>query len=582
MLYVEPLIELDEPYWKIGWLNVVCKNLITTLSKCETKYEIIVMANESLISKADFDANFIEFSQSELLSPFKTTNYLKVSSAWHNNSFTQEQILSYEKLMKSKLKEFIPDIVISFTPVPFFKNIFPKTLILYHELSLFSRKPYPKTYFLDPVGVCSYSFLNQFAEKISNLSLNKNQKDMILNLKRQINNIIEETCPFKTLLSSLRTRYEYLIFVPLQFSKYYAFDDVCSFKSQFEFCMYVLEKIPKNIGVIFNSHPEHPAISSDASCYLRSKYSNYIYDEIFNSVYSSGQYIIPYVDAVVTVSSTIGLQTILFDKKLVTLSNRTYSFLADCIGLDNIEQVLKSKYKSKDSFLYYMITRYCIEDSYYSDSNWLDSFLQRSLAKFLSNKFDFDFFEKIDDDYNIFCKYQSLLTCNSKIVPVYLESYSNYVQLYFCVNGIYSEENSIKYHFSKKCNFIDKYFDVSYTEKYEEIRLDPCNSKCHIKKITVELIDGSGNLMKQLDISNSNADFFSDEGYIFLSNDPQFYLQFNFDKSLLNNSKIHVMIELYSNNSIDVDYLVNKLLIEKNALSKELQIIKNQYGEKYT
>ncbi len=197
LFYVEPLIEQDKPYWKDGWVSVFCNNIIKTLEQSETNYEFLVMTNEAIAQKVDIQTQIIQLSQKELLSPFETTNYMDVTTAWHCERYASEQLEDYKKLMTKKLDGFLPDIIITFSPVPFFKEMFPKTLILHHEFSIFSRLPYPQSWFLDPIGMHSNLFLNKFEDEIKSIKLTEKQTNLLSNFKNACQNILYAKSPFK-------------------------------------------------------------------------------------------------------------------------------------------------------------------------------------------------------------------------------------------------------------------------------------------------------------------------------------------------------------------------------------------------
>lgn len=126
LFYVEPLIEREEPYWKEGWATLICTNIAQTLNRSSFKYNFVIAVNEPIAQRLDCE-NFMKkviFTQPELLSPF-TGGYLEASKAWYCESYTNEQYDYYITMMKKKFVEFTPDIIITFTPVPFLKNLFP-------------------------------------------------------------------------------------------------------------------------------------------------------------------------------------------------------------------------------------------------------------------------------------------------------------------------------------------------------------------------------------------------------------------------------------------------------------------------
>ena len=531
LFYVEPLIEQDMPYWKIGWVNIFCRDIIKTLKQCENNYEFLIMTNEAIAQKVDIEVSIVELTQKELLKPFGTTNYMDVTTAWHCDTYTTGQLKDYKKVMLERLDNYVPDIIISFSPVPFFRVMFPETLILHHEYSIFSRHPYPQTWFLDPIGMHSNLFLNKFQNEIKSMQLTKIQTDLLNGLKQLCQNILTLKSPFKKILQEKRKRFNYLVLLPLQFSRFYSFDDLVPFKSQYEYCVYILDNVPSNIGIVVSTHPEYSVFSKEAVEFLKTKYSNFIYEDEFNSVYASGQFMLPFVDAVVTVSSSLALQTLLFDKKLITLSNKTFSFIADDINIKNIEKVLNYKNtNAKDSFLYFILTKYAITEEYIHNSKWLDGFLTGSIKKFRKNGILFNFYNFIDEEEKIFDLLAKKLQTNQVLVPHYLNK--NFIQL--LIIGLY-KNYFIKLPVKDDSKTKKFKFNLSYYEEITKLRLDPLNESCIIKidKIILKKCDGEEvDLTYSIDTNaiesfNGKYYFEREDGHIY------FYNEFKDAKELL-------------------------------------------------
>ena len=569
LFYVEPLIEQDKPYWKDGWAGVVCRDIINTLKQSENSYEFLLMTNEAIAQKVDIGTPIVQLTQKELLSPFETTNYMDVTTAWHCETYTNKQLKEYKKLMIKKLDGFLPDIIITFSPVPFFKEMFPKTLILHHEFSIFSRLPYPQSWFLDPIGMHSNLFLNKFEDEIKSIKLTEKQTNLLSNFKNACQNILYAKSPFKNIFEEKRNEFDYLVLLPLQFSRYYSFDDIVPFKSQYEYCVYVLDNTPPNIGVVVNTHPEYPIISKEAIEFLKTKYPNFIYEEEFNTIYASGQFILPFVDAVITVSSSLGLQTLFLDKKLITLSDKTFSFIADETNIYNIEKTLKKEKISKDTYLYYILTHHAITQEYMHNSKWLDKFLSNSFMKYNSKGITFDFYEPIDTDENIFNSILNTMKNNLSHIPQYLGN--NFIQLFIeDENGMF-EENSIKYPVLSKDELQKFEFNLSNFVTIKNLRLDPLNDSCviEIDSIVLKKQDTSVDLMPYI---SSNCDIKHSNSYFFTTNDSQIYFE-NLPSDIFENT-----------NSMEVS--IRYAHISKDALEvtikQELEQTKQELANIYT
>jgi hypothetical protein len=509
LFYVEPLIELENPYFKKDWINYLVNSFIKTLKS--KQYNFMIITNEAILEECDklLKVEYQAISQKELFKPFDITAYQDITKIWYHKSYNNEQLLKYKTLLKNKLDNFIPNIIITFTPIPFLESLYPKSLILHHEYSILSRKPFPQTWFLDPVGVVSDSFLNKYIDTINKNILTKKQDQFLKKYKDNAKQALLENNPFKEFLSKKRDYFEYLILLPLQFSGYYLFDEQAQFKSQYEYCVYVLDNTPINIGVVVNMHPAHPSLNDDAIKFLSKQYAHFIYSEIFSNIDNSAQYILPFIDAVVTVSSSTALVSTLLDKKIITLGETCFNYVSDAKSLDNIASTLSKPSNNKDNFIYFILTKYAISEKYLYDSKWLNNFLNNSIKR----EIDINFYDCIDTDENLLNNLNDTLHKNKLETPQYK---NNFIQLYINISEEFSESSSIRMLFFDKNNII---FNLSKYKNIKSLRFDPIDNYC-ILKINNVLLDN-----RHICIIYTNAFFTDNDIYYFDTNDPQVYFE---------------------------------------------------------
>ncbi|MDD3834989.1 MAG: hypothetical protein PHS42_05905 [Sulfurimonas sp.] len=521
LFYVEPLIELGKPYWKEGWVNEVCLDIVQTLQKSGNAYVFKLITNEAVAQRVVFrDESFelLSFTQEELLEPFGS-DYMRASTSWHLGSYTQEQLLYYENIMSEKLGEFVPDVIISFTPVAFLESLFNKALVLHHEFSIFSRSPYPQSWFFDPVGVSSRSFLNRFEREIKEAEFGEKSRERVRDFKAFCKSTLLEKSPFKDALDAQREKFEYLVLLPLQFSGYYLFDDLVAFKSQYEYCVYVLDKTPHSVGVVVNMHPEYPVLEREAVEFLQSKYPHFICLESFNSIYASGQFILPLVDGVVSVSSSLVLQALLFDKKIILLGAGCFEYVADALSLEGIESTLGLKSDDKDAVLYFLLTRYAVTSEYVHNPLWLDGFLKRSLERFGESGIGADFYDLIDEESVVFEKLRLSIDKNAHNVPQYVKKAT--AELFFDFGlGIDGELFlSERVEDEGEQSFC---FDLKNVQEIRSLRFDPLGDYCVVRLEYFKLVDANGEVDVRERVS-SNACHVEDNVHYFESNDSQMF-----------------------------------------------------------
>jgi len=91
----------------------------------------------------------------------------------------------------------------------------------------------------------------------------------------------------------------------------------------------------------------------------------------------------------------------IFDKKIITLGETFLDCIRDASSLEEFAKTLGKQATNKDDLLFWFLTRYCANEKYGLDSEWLDSFLTRSLEKFKNKDFA-NFYELIDEPSVIF------------------------------------------------------------------------------------------------------------------------------------------------------------------------------------
>lgn len=546
LFYVDPLIEMGRPYFKESWVNNFCPNIINSLrlSGGAGELNFTVIMNEPLSGKFKNPGNVgvVVFSQEELFKPFEDFNYLDVTKAWYNGTYSEEQIDYYVDLIKSRLNK-APDLVITFSPVPFIKKAFPGALVMHHEYGIFSRPPYPETWYFDIVGMNGGAYLSKYWNIIDeNFSLSDEHANLLDNFIKKCRALITAKSPYKDIFESYKKEFDYLVLLPLQFSQYYLFDALTHYKSQFDYLIDILSKIPQNVGVVVTTHPDYNILNEEVVSYCRGKYKNFIYNDEFESYYAASQYIINEVDAVITVSSNIGLQTLLWDKKLISLGRDFLSFMADSCTLEEIEPVLKRDRVNKNKILFWILTHYAVPKHYISNPQWIEGFFTTSLEKSRQDVDKANFYNVIDDNLDrLFNNLSEGLTdINNIPQPTHFRKYpmkeimqlceeklnelnpNKEVQLFFDYGEGFAEERSIKKRISKSDSLIE--FELSGVEGLVGIRFDPADISVALKLLQAEIETDAGKT--KIAVETTNANYCDGNVFYFLTNDPHIMFKF--------------------------------------------------------
>jgi hypothetical protein len=179
-------------------------------------------------------------------------------------------------------------------------------------------------------------------------------------------------------------------------SNEFSFDGQVGYDTQFEFLYDVLCAAPKDVGVIVTEHPSArpvlkrrgPHANMD---YLRNTFPNMIFLEEFRIYSTSSQFLVPRVDGVWSVSSSVGYQALLFRKALGSPPTAHLSQIADSTTFKEFfDQLGDCSSHNSDAFLAWQLERYLVPAALLNDGRWLYDYLRRRLdaAKFTSDPVD--------------------------------------------------------------------------------------------------------------------------------------------------------------------------------------------------
>jgi hypothetical protein len=173
------------------------------------------------------------------------------------------------------------------------------------------------------------------------------------------------------------------------------------YTTELEYIESVLANMDKQIGVIITMHRASSIVANKyIQQYLTQKYSNALFiDDIKNPSNTA----ILFCQGVITTSSTTGIYSLFFNKKLLVPSKTSYlNFIADSNTIKDFSRIVLSEEvcEDKKNILYYLLTHYYIPSNYFRNGKWLYAFLSNAIVKYKDN-LGLDFYSKIDSDENL-------------------------------------------------------------------------------------------------------------------------------------------------------------------------------------
>ncbi len=319
LFFLEPSIEYKNPIFRYTSL----KNSILPQVKALEKYGdwVVTIVSTPIADKLIEDALYLSIENIAIIDPHEWTDgedYNKRALRLINFGAEISEVKRLGNIIEKALPpSFIPDIVICWeSPVPFMKSIFPDAKIFFQTPGFFSRAPFPNMINMNA------GLLNLYvpSKPCSNDTLNKEL--VYIERYRQHEHHFLSTCfPLKRLIDGMRKRFKSILLFALQTENYFMIDACTGNKNQYEIIQNILKYIPKECALLVTDYiskdVQSNVISSSEANLLKKKFENFIYDERLNKIYCSSQFIVPEIDGVITISSSVGLQAAFWKKPLL-------------------------------------------------------------------------------------------------------------------------------------------------------------------------------------------------------------------------------------------------------------------------
>ena len=214
------------------------------------------------------------------------------------------------------------DIILQWeNPVPFLRVIYPHALIINQMPGAFSRPPYPHTVTFDPVGLYRDGCLHQYGKEIqigTHLKPETIQfgRDFVEKTKSEMD-CFQGVTEF---LNGALQPFNKVALLPLQASKHYSFSADSGFHNQLDMMWSVLERTDLSTGVIVTQYRNglvaDTPLDQTVAAQFRASFPNLIYDERLEDIDSVSQFLLPKVDAVISASSSLAMQGMVWQKEL--------------------------------------------------------------------------------------------------------------------------------------------------------------------------------------------------------------------------------------------------------------------------
>lgn len=366
LFWVAPITEMAWPLQKIPWIKDFIPRVQDSFRKAGYDITTKIIVSEDVLceirkSSIPVDGDAVALGQGELLGEYNY-NALNEIANYQATRSGSEFFSHLGKLVKGKLGDtYKPDVVVSFSPSPFFRDIYPEALLLYHEYGIFSRKPYPRLFYLDPYGVTSRNFAAEHSAEINAIQPESDSFfDELNSFRETVTEALQSSKQISEYFSGIRNCYSKILLVPLGYEGFADARVNFRYQTQLEFVEHILDVINDDTAVILTQHPGRSALSEDAITSLMSLHTNFIHEPWYSQVAHFSQIALSYCDACITQNSSVAYQAAFLNKLLVTVGGFCDG-IADGHCVDDLRNVFSDTPKNRDNFIIWTLRNHSID-----------------------------------------------------------------------------------------------------------------------------------------------------------------------------------------------------------------------------
>ncbi len=303
------------------------------------------------------------------------------------------------EVLKPILKDWQPNIVMSmgFTnPKPIFEHIYPKALYLLSENAIFNRSPFNHSFNYDLYRIAPDNFMSHFAKDIKKIKLTFRQNLEVERFKRDFKKIIDKHSLINKEMQKYKKKYKKLVLLPLCGTANNIQYQNCPFEEDKDIVEYVMQNVPKDIGVVTTRHPGYHSFTNKELRHLLKKYKNFIFLQKTNNtgLISNSISYYKHIDGIININSKVGIMAnLIYDKPMISITTQYNDLFKDGDDIKNIENALNTK-NNKNNILYWYLTHYTIYETAIQRPNFLYNIIKNMLEKHRANKITCNFYEK--------------------------------------------------------------------------------------------------------------------------------------------------------------------------------------------
>lgn len=367
LFFIDPLIDNGDLLFRYATLKHHVPMLMEGLKRPidAGRMELRIVASDALISRARAegvggDWPLVSLSALELASTFKRGE--EPATLWQKGVYTERHVQHYRAVITRVLDGFEPDVVIAYeTAAPYMQQVFPQAVVVNETWGMFSRPPMPAFTTMDPAGTYQNSTLYKHMNELRALTVTLGQRDTMNRIRAMVATPLVTMDPCYEHVLGAKMDFRKVVLLPLQIDNYFSFTECSDYESHDELIEAVFAKLPSDIGVIVTQHQDHnPVLSAAKVDLLRKRFRNFIYFDDLAHVPMLSNFMVNYVDGVITTSSAVGFHAALM-KLPVFVVGKSHVSVVSSGGLEDVTHVLDATHEADfDGVLHWMFTHYQI------------------------------------------------------------------------------------------------------------------------------------------------------------------------------------------------------------------------------
>ncbi|MBT0879512.1 HAD-IA family hydrolase, partial [Campylobacter sp. 2018MI01] len=362
LFYMDLNKQLNDSNFRLATLS---NSIIKQANNLVRTENVFIIADKILINNFlqldiiyDKKINFIKVDSAEFNKIFNFINYKEIDLLDYSNLISYEEIqkLKYLLVDSTILNNVDVDIILSWECCSnYLRYIFKTAKMLYQMPGVLSREPYLST----------ISFNDGILKNYVNNALNNIELSDLVFIKNEVKKyyeILNIVNPFEQLLHSYKKKFKFIILFPLQIDNYFMIDFNNIKQKQLNILEFVLCNTPYDIGILVTNYISKRyktnILTEELINYLSNRFPNFIYDKMTDNIDNSSQFLVPQVDGVITISSSLGIQGAMYSKPIFVFSEQNHikrfqtannyedyiMQIRECIEISQQDKIINSLY----------------------------------------------------------------------------------------------------------------------------------------------------------------------------------------------------------------------------------------------